>query len=824
MPPPKKEQRTEIFPGGSTMARLMRQWDWSGTPLGPPDRWPDGLKIPLKMLLTSRFEMWLGWGPDLLFFYNDAYIPTLGLKHPSMLGKPFREVWKEVYHEVADQVESVRRGQATWNKALLLLLERSGYPEETYHSFSYSPLYGEGTEVEGLYCVVSEDTERVINERRIDMLRKLGMELVTAGDKTEISAAVCKVLSDNRWDFPFALMRLNGEEFPCSDDATHLLRRIWPVGDHARALATPHTLKLPDEFDYPTGAWNIPPVEGIAVPILAAVGREPLGALFLGLNPHRRDDPRVMDIARLMAGQISGALANVEALQSERRRANRIWSHARDLMAVVSADGVFRSVSPAWTRILGYALEDVVGHHLDEFIHPDDLDHSIEALEQALDQIDLTGFENRLKTQDGNYRWISWHTSKEEGVIYAYGRDVTQQKANAAALTAAEDALRQAQKMEAIGQLTGGIAHDFNNLLTGILGSLEMMKRRNARGDATQAERYTSAAIACANRAAALTQRLLAFSRQQSLDPRIVDATELVAGMEELIRRSIGEATTFDLRSTPDLWSTKCDPNQLESAVLNLVINARDAMPNGGHLIIETANVEVDMSEAAVPGHSAPGDYVVVSVSDTGEGMSPEVSAKVFEPFFTTKPIGQGTGLGLSMIYGFVRQSGGFVELESEVNLGTTVKLYLPRAKGVGSGPKPASESLRRADRLRKPASVLVVEDEPMVRALVVDALTDLGFEAVEAYDGQTGLDHLRSDEHFDLLISDVGLPGSLNGRQLADAARHLRPGLRVLFMTGYAHNAAVGEGQLEPGMEIITKPFAVDALVDRVRMILATP
>lgn len=772
------------------------------------------------MLLTSKFEMWLGWGPDLLFFYNDAYIPTLGLKHPAMLGKPFREVWKEVYHEVADQVEKVRGGEATWNKALLLLLERKGYPEETYHSFSYSPLHGAGTKIDGLLCVASEETERVINERRIDMLRKLGTELVTAGDQTAIRRAVCTVLSANRWDFPFALLRLGEDEYGCTDDAAPLMGHIWPNGDPS-TIGQGQLLELSGDLEYPTGAWNIPATQAIVVPIPTAAGEKPLGALTLGLNPHRRDDPGVMDIAHLMAGQISGAYANVDALQTERRRANRIWSHARDLMLVVTSDGKFRAVSPAWTRILGNPVDEVVGEHFAKFVHPNDLDHSIEALERALDELDLTGFENRLKTQDGNYRWISWHTSKEDGIIYAYGRDVTEQKANSAALTAAEDALRQSQKMEAIGQLTGGIAHDFNNLLTGILGSLEMMKRRNARGDFTQAERYTSAAIACANRAAALTQRLLAFSRRQSLDPRIIDIAELVRGMEELIRRSIGEAIAFDLRSTQNLWKTKCDPNQLESAVLNLVINARDAMPNGGHLVIETANAELGMAEAAVSGNSAPGDYVVVSVSDTGEGMSPETSAKVFEPFFTTKPIGQGTGLGLSMIYGFVRQSGGFVELESEEHEGTTVKLYLPRAEG-SVKELAVSGTQRPAEHTQKPASVLVVEDEPMVRALVVDALTDLGLEATEAYDGQTGLDHLRSGENFDLLITDVGLPGSFNGRQLADAGRHLRPGLRVLFMTGYAHNAAVRDGELEPGMELITKPFAVDTLVDRVRAMLA--
>ncbi len=810
---------TEIFPGRSDMARLMRERKWEETPLGYPGDWPDGLKVPLRMLLTSRFEMWLGWGPDLLFFYNDAYIPTLGRKHPSMLGRPFREVWAEVYPEVADQVERVRAGEATWNDALLLLLERNGYPEETYHSFSYSPLYGSGGDVQGLLCVVSEETERVISERRIEMLRKLGMHLVGAPDQATVRSAACSALNANRWDFPFALLFLPDEAGACNADAAHLLRHDWLCGDTISDGV--RRIALPEGMAYPCGAWMRPPHEALIVPIPGAVGQPPIGALVLGLNPHRRDDPKVADIGQLVAGQISGALANVGALQSERRRADRIWSHARDLMVAVGSDGIYRSVSPAWTRILGHPVEQVVGHHYTEYILPEDVPSTLKAFDLALEKNDLTDFENRYCTLDGSYRWISWHTAMEGDIVYGYGRDITEQKRNAEALATAEDALRHAQKMEAVGQLTGGIAHDFNNLLTGIIGSLDMMKRRMKQNRPADAERYALAASASANRAASLTQRLLAFSRRQPLDPKSVDINELVSGMAELIRRSIGETIELQLVAAPSIWPTKCDPNQLESAILNLVINARDAMPDGGQLTIETRNAVIEATPAARNRLSASGEYVTIAVSDSGHGMPPGVAERAFDPFFTTKPIGQGTGLGLSMVYGFAQQSGGVAKIDSIEGQGASVRIYLPRNYEeqldlILPEPNPLIVTHGRRE------TILVVEDEANVRTLVVEALQDIGFKTLEAVDGAAGLKHLQSNAAIDLLLTDVVLPGGLNGRQIADAARKLRPALKVLFMTGYTHNAAVGNERLEPGMEIITKPFTVDKLAQRVQSIVA--
>ncbi|MDB5661766.1 MAG: domain S-box protein [Sphingomonas bacterium] len=499
---------------------------------------------------------------------------------------------------------------------------------------------------------------------------------------------------------------------------------------------------------------------------------------------------------------------------------DRIWQLSTDVMLVADFTGSILVVNPAWTRLFGWAEPELLGANLLDMVHPDDLPATVAEVAKLEQGITTLRFENRYRAKDGSYRPLSWTAVPDSAFIHAVGRDISNEKAAAAELEQAQEALRQAQKMEAVGQLTGGIAHDFNNLLTGIIGSLDMMQRRAEQGRTADVARYAAAAMTSANRAAALTHRLLAFSRRQPLDPKPVNANRLVSGMEELLRRTIGEAVSLEMVTTGGLWQTRCDPHQLENAILNLAINARDAMPGGGTLTIETCNAHLDSAYAARSREVRPGQYVCICVSDTGEGMSADIVAKAFEPFFTTKPIGQGTGLGLSMIYGFARQSEGYVKIYSEIGEGTTVKLYLPRHYGESD----EAEDTRR-DPIHPQGSsqrevVLVVEDEAAVRALVVDVLEDLGYRAIEAADGPAGLKLLEGDLAIDLLVTDVGLPG-LNGRQLADAARMGRPDLKILFMTGYAENAAIAGGFLEPGMEMITKPFAIEALAQRIREII---
>jgi signal transduction histidine kinase/CheY-like chemotaxis protein len=381
-------------------------------------------------------------------------------------------------------------------------------------------------------------------------------------------------------------------------------------------------------------------------------------------------------------------------------------------------------------------------------------------------------------------------------------------------LMRAEEALRQSQKMEAVGQLTGGIAHDFNNLLAGISGSLELLQRRLQEGRLAGVERYIDAAQGAAQRAAALTQRLLAFSRRQTLDPKPIAVNRLINGMEDLIRRTMGPDIEVEVVGAAGLWTTRVDPSQLENALLNLCINARDAMaPNPGRLTIETANKWLD-DRAAKERDLTPGQYVSLCVTDTGSGIPADIVDKIFDPFFTTKPIGQGTGLGLSMIHGFVRQSGGQVRVYSEPEKGTTMCLYLPRYTGALSAVDPLDPVI--AGHPGHGETILVIDDEPTVRMLAAEVLGDAGYTVIEAVDGPAGLQVLNSDVRIDLLVTDVGLPGGLNGRQVADAARIQRPDLKVLFITGYAENAAVGNGLLDPGMAVLTKPFVMTDLVNK--------
>jgi len=391
-------------------------------------------------------------------------------------------------------------------------------------------------------------------------------------------------------------------------------------------------------------------------------------------------------------------------------------------------------------------------------------------------------------------------------------------RAEAAERERMEQDLRQSQKMEAVGQLTGGIAHDFNNLLTGIVGSLDLMRSRITKGRTESLGRYLDTAMASANRAAALTHRLLAFARRQPLDPKVTDANALIVGMSDLLRRTISEAIDLRIETATGLWPTLCDPHQLENAILNLAINARDAMPDGGTLTIETYNGYLaDMNAGLRPGE-LPDEYVCIVVSDTGTGMPPDVIARAFDPFFTTKPLGQGTGLGLSMIYGFTKQSEGHARIESEVGKGTSIKLYLPRHYGDADSvadPVAGAEMQRSAGE-----TILVVEDELVVRDLIVEVLQELGYRVLQAVDGPAGLRILQTSERIDLLVTDVGLPG-LNGRQLADQARETRPALKVLFITGYAETVASASGFLNPGMAMITKPFPMEALVSRIRAMI---
>jgi PAS domain S-box-containing protein len=490
----------------------------------------------------------------------------------------------------------------------------------------------------------------------------------------------------------------------------------------------------------------------------------------------------------------------------------------------------------------GAAVGELDGAGWAAIVHPDDIGDAQALWAAALATGAPYEAEFRLRRADGVYRW---HIARavaqrgEAGTILRWigtNTDIEDQKAATEALAnlnstleqlveerttelmAAEHALRQSQKMEAVGQLTGGIAHDFNNLLASIIGSLELLEARARQGRLDALPRYLDAAKGAAGRAAALTQRLLAFARGQTLDPRPVDANRLIAGMAEMFRRTVGPAVAMEVVAADGLWLTRVDPHQLENALLNLCINARDAMPDGGRLTIRTGNASLD-GRAARERDLPSGQYVSICVADTGAGMPPEVIARAFDPFYTTKPLGQGSGLGLSIVYGFVRQSAGQVRINSEPGRGTTICLHLPRH--LGSETETAVDAPAAASERGHGETLLVVDDEAIIRMLIVDVLQEAGYTTLEAKDGPGALDVLQSGAPIDMLITDVGLPGGMNGRQIADAGRTLRPDLKVLFITGYAENEIVSNIRLDPGTQMLTKPFPIELLGDKVREML---
>ena len=1157
---------------GGEMAALISAETWADTVLGPSSSWPQSLTTVIRILVTSRYAMWLGWGPDLAFFYNDAYAPTLGVKHPSALGQPASQVWAEIWKDIGPRAASVMEtGQATWDEGLLLFLERSGYPEETYHTFSYSPLPDDDGTIAGMLCVVTEETQRILGERRLDTLRDLGSALGAVRSEPAVMEAVHNSLARNDRDLPFALVYLNNE----TSGQFHRVVDVGGGGDAVAAAIVPDAEAFPfpaaailsggesrvihevhASADLPSGAWGQPPRQILVVPIAQQGQTRPAGLFIAGLNPYRPLDETYTAFIELVAAQIASGLGAARAYEAERRRAEALAeidqaktaffsnvSHefrtpltlmlgpleeeiatltARDMpsaqrLSMVHRNGLrllrlvntlldfsrieagrvqaryqpialgeyteelgsnFRSAcdraglrldiecarldqavyvdAEMWERIVlnlvsnafKYTLGGGITVGLDasadkraavltvrdtgigipdaELPHIFDRFHRIEGqrgrtlegtgiglalvnelvklhggtievhsqidagttvtvrvpfgtahlpaerlvdnpvravpegaaaatfVEEALrwlpdaggmgedevletanamvalganvaqgdagrilladDNADMRDYVVRLMRPgyqveavgDGQAALAAARENRPDlilsdvmmprmdgfGLLAAVradpdlrdlpvvllsaraGEEARVEGLNAGAddylvkpfsarellarvrsnlelarlrreardalrqanerleqrveeevgrRAQAEESLRQSQKMEAIGHLTGGVAHDFNNLLTVIGGGVETLQRLLGTVQlGTNQQRVTRALgmiAQGAERAATLTHRLLAFARRQTLDPRPLDANKLVSGMSELLRRTLGESVSLETVLAGGLWRTAADANQLENALLNLAVNARDAMPDGGKLTIETANAHLDDAYAAAHDDVAPGQYVLIVVSDTGTGIDADTLSRVFEPFFTTKDIGQGTGLGLSQVYGFIKQSNGHVKLYSEVGHGTAVKLYLPRLIGE-HGVGPVTPDVPEV-QIGSGETILVVEDEPAVRDHSVTSLRDLGYRVLSAADGHAALRILSRETSIEVLFTDVGLPGGMTGRQLAEAARIRRPDLKVVYTTGYARNAIVHGNVLEPGTELLPKPFSFGALAAKIRQVL---
>ncbi|MCS3808783.1 PAS domain-containing protein [Xanthomonas sp. 4461] len=944
------------FPyGDSAMAQAVRAYDWSGTPLGPSEQWPSPLRNAVSLMLTSPESMYVVWGEALTFFYNDAYAPILGPRQPYALGAPLRELWADAWEAVRAPIEAAFAGDASRFEEVPIAMNRYGVPEDTWWTFSFSPIYLDDGSIGGAFCVTNEVTARKLaqtrladeHERLIRLFEQAPMFMAflsgpqhrvefanpcysrLIGHRDVIGRPLAEALPDaleqghlRHLDEVYRSGRAytanalvyDVQAVPGGPTERHLLDLVYqPIAgadgtvsgifvqglDITDRISLERAVReaevrnrqiLDSVMDYAIIAtdmrgrvtsWN----EG-ARRILGWTEAEMLGqSLERTFTPEdvanhqilieaaaalesgsgmderwhmRKSGERFWANGSLMVlrEETGAAIGFVKVLRD--RTAERLASEAlikseRRLDALVraSSQAIF-SATASWSALRLHAGDGLLddgrpanAHWQQEWIHPDDRAPLLEAIDTAIG--DKAALELELRVLDRQQR-VRWTLLRAVPLLDAQGgieewfgtaSDVSDRRAaeeqlrlltetleervreRSAALLLAEEKLRQSQKMEAVGQLTGGLAHDFNNLLTSITVGLELLQARVEQGKYDRLERYVEMAQTSAARATALTQRLLAFSRRQTLAPSALEVDALVHGMREIISRTLGPSITLQVTPAPQPWKVLVDAPQLENALLNLCINARDAMPDGGELTISLHNRSLD-SAAALPLDLPPGDYVCLSVQDTGTGMTDEVMSKVFEPFFTTKPIGQGTGLGLSMIYGFTRQSGGHVRIDSEVGVGTTMALYLPRFTGAHAQDHAvaAPEQLQCADV--RSCTVLLVEDEIAIRTLISEVLTEAGYHVIEAAEGSVAVERLRSLEPIDVLVTDVGLTGGLNGRQVADAGRQYRPTLPVLFVTGYAATAAVGAGQLDDGMEVLTKPFLAAELKLRVLQLLA--
>ncbi len=1234
------------------MGAAIRAYPWNESALGEPAGWPESLKTAIRIMLTSRQPIWIGWGSALIFFYNDAYRSIAGGKHPEALGQPTATVWREIWDDIAPLLATAMSGEeGTYVEEQLLIMERSGYPEETYYTFSYSPIPDAHGGAGGIICANSEDTRRVIGERQLTLLRDLSARMVKPQSWQDVAARAMEVIGGNPQDLPFALLfavppapaaiELLGT---CGMAAAHGAAQpaSWPLREVLTGLELT-LINLPPESALPSGAWPRAPGRAVLAR-LTLPGAEGIQlVLAAGLNPFRQFDDSYRNFIESLVQQIEIAIASVRALEEERRRAealteldrakstffanishefrtpltlmlgpiedalseardvvminrgtaelihrnglrlqklvnnlldfsrieagrvqtqrvpvdlaaltadiasgfrslveraglsfrvdcaalpriiavdtemwekivlnllsnaykfthsgqielrleavpegarltvsdtgigvpdeeiphlftrfhrvagakgrsiegsgiglalvqelvrlhgghiavssrlgagtrftvtipagpeaddttpgalpvprsqygnyveeaarwqaleppapgpaapktgggriliaddnadlrlymqrmlsaqgyavelavdgaaalaatrresfdlvisdvmmpvmdgidllralradtglcelpvillsaqageearvsgfqagaddyltkpfsardllarvsstlqlaalrretaerlralnetlenrmaeaaadlDRLWELSEDLLAVTDAAGKLLRVSPSWERQLGHPRQGLLARRMTALFHPDDAEALQPRLTAALQNRAPAHFESRMGTSAGCWRLIDWTFSPDpvHARLHGVGRDITEDRARATALTQAEAALHAAQKMEAIGKLTGGVAHDFNNLLQVIGGNLQLLAKDVAGSE--RAETRLRNALGGVSRGAKLASQLLSFGRRQPLAPKIVNLGRFVRGLDDMLRRALGDGIEIETIVSGGLWNSFVDPFQVENALLNLAINARDAMEGHGKLTIEAGNALLDEEYSLRHSDVTPGQYVVVAVTDTGCGMTPEVIEQVFEPFFSTKPEGQGTGLGLSMVYGFVKQSEGHIKIYSEPGHGTTVRIYLPRVRQdedvvteTESGPVIGGSE-----------TILVVEDDEQVRGTVVELLADLGYHVLKAKDAEAALAIVESGVPIDLLFSDVVMPGPVRSRDLARRAQERLPGIAVLFTSGYTENSIVHAGRLDEGIELLSKPYTREALARRVRALL---
>ncbi len=836
--------------------KLIAGVDWSKSPLGDPSTWSKELSVTFATMLGSPSQIILFWGPEYVALYNEAYAPTIGSRHPGAFGRPAVENWSELWDDLRPLLDRVReKGEYVFARDRPFYMERHGYPEHVTFDIAFSAILDDNGSVAGVICVVNETTERTKFERQ---LRESEQRFRNMADNSPVMMWVtdeqgfCTYLNKT-WYTVTGQTRAQAEGLGWlnathPDDGERARQAFLDANARAAPFRVEYRLRQADGNyrwaidaahprlnDNGTFLGYIGSVIDIHELKLAEIRRSAIINLQeqfrLLLEPADIAYASAETLGRLM--NVSRAGYGVVNTKNETITIERDWNapgiqslagtlHFRDYgsyienlkrgetVVIDDAEADPRTASTA-AALKAISAQSVINMPITEenglvallyLNHQSARPWTPDEIELIRDIAERTRLAVQRRRAEKELRALTISLEK-------------QVNERTSALLKSEEQLRQAQKMEAVGQLTGGIAHDFNNMLAVIIGGLGLIQRRLARGD-TDVQELIDGAVESAHKAATLTQRLLAFSRQQPLDPKPIDANSLVANMREMLYRTLGEHIQIESVLSAGLWRTRIDPAQLENAILNLAINSRDAMPDGGKLTIETANAHIDDNYAR--DHDVEmGQYVLIAVSDTGAGMSPQVASRAFEPFFTTKAVGKGTGLGLSQIFGFVRQSGGHIKIYSEVGVGTTVKLYVPRYRGDAT----AFEAPRREEISKAMGEcVLLVEDRDDVRTFASEALKELGYTVVTALGGVEALKRLQDGLRPDLLLTDIVMP-ELNGRQLVDAALKVLPTLKVLYMTGYTRNAVVHNGMLDPGTNFIQKPFTLDQLGAKVRSVL---
>ncbi|BCX67920.1 MULTISPECIES: PAS domain-containing hybrid sensor histidine kinase/response regulator [Pseudomonas] len=840
-------------PNASDAQALIARLDWTNTPLGEASTWPQSLRTAVDIVIHSPMPMLLLWGPQLTQIYNDGFALLAGSKHPNAFGQPTHQIWPELRDFTDPIYSAVLQGQVRTYSEQRFTLQRDGKDSDFWLDLTYSPIRDENAEVAGILVTAIETNER----RRIALeLEQRSAASLKAQQDTEerLQLALSATDAVGTWDWDISedrfiadahFAQLHGID-PAMSGQLPISAYLHGVHPEDRALiarSIKHCITQGSEY---AEEYRLLQPDGQLRWVFAR------GRCY---KDHHGRPIRFLGAAL----DLTDRKNTEQALRQSQTELQLIINAMPILISYVDREERFRLNNSAYLDWYGLTPQELYGRTIREVLGDEAYALRAEHIAQALAGRPCS-FSIDTPHRDGSIRHALMNYLPRHGAdgavngFYIFVIDETERKKTEEALLnlnetleervaartqqlaetnqrlqnemfereRAEDALRHAQKMEAVGQLTGGIAHDFNNMLTGIIGSLDLMQRYLADGRTEDIGRFAEAAVSSAKRAAALTHRLLAFSRRQSLDRKPINANDLIHSLEDLFSRTKGDHIQLKLQLAEDAWPVSTDVSQLENALLNLVINARDAMPDGGELRIETANVYLDGSDVYILEPVKAGDYLMIAVSDNGTGMTPKILAKAFDPFFTTKPIGQGTGLGLSMIYGFAQQSGGHVSLFSMPGQGTSVRLYLPRLHTMEQV-ETLSPDIGEAPPAIAGETVVLVEDDPAVRMLVLDLLKELGYHAHEAQDAKTALPLLESDLRVDLLVTDVGLPG-MNGRQLAEIARQHRPQLKVLFMTGYAQMAAERQGFLEEGMDMVAKPFSIDLLANKIRTMIGQP